>query len=78
MSPVSAPRHISFAKISMCSDEKEGWPGYRDLSNQATGYRDEKNSNTHAFLSKESLVSIIQAFSKISFDFKNDFLMFNK
>ena len=39
MSPVSragsvseiSPRHSFFVKISMCSYERPGWPGYRDL-----------------------------------------------
>ena len=40
MSPVNragsvseiSPRHLSFVKISMCSYETPGWPGYRQIS----------------------------------------------
>ena len=34
---------LSFVKISMCSDERPGWPGYRDLGfcDRDLGNRDE-------------------------------------
>ena len=48
-SPLASPRHsprlatLSFVKILLCSYERPGWPGYRDLGfcDQDLGNRDE-------------------------------------
>ena len=33
--PISRLATLSYVKISMCSNEKLGWPGYRDLGKMA-------------------------------------------
>ena len=70
----------------MCSYEKAGWPGYRDLRNRAgnfpirtgqPGYQDEDFFQVRKLLSKEDEISIILTYL-LDFLIKNDFWNLNE
>ena len=46
--PRSRLAALFFTKISMCSYEKAGWPGNRDLGNRAGNFSNSSHMNTPA------------------------------
>ena len=46
--PTSRLAALFFTKISMCSYEKAGWPGNRDLGNRAGNFSNSSHMNTPA------------------------------